>query len=222
MRLVIMGPQGAGKGTQSARIAKHYGIPPIATGDIFRWAIKGGTSLGQKVKQYVEAGKLVPDDLTIEVVRERLTADDCREGFLLDGFPRSVPQAKALDALLADENCSLDAALVLDVPEEVSLRRLTGRRACTNCGRNYSLDSPPTNNWTCDTCGGEVVARSDDGEEATIRARLKDYHDITEPLKAYYGDKRILREVDGTQPPDETFGSIVSALEENDDLQEVR
>lgn len=212
MRLVIMGPQGAGKGTQSSRIAEKYGIPPIATGDIFRWAIKGGTALGQKVRQYVEAGELVPDELTIEVVRERLTADDCREGFLLDGFPRSVPQAKALDAILADEDRSLDAALVLDVPEEVSLQRLTGRRACTTCGRNYSVDSPPEDNWTCDTCGGEVVARDDDGDEATIRARLRSYHEITEPLKEYYQERGILREIDGTQGPDDVFSSIVGSL----------
>jgi adenylate kinase len=222
MRIVMFGPQGAGKGTQSARIAEKYSIPSIATGDIFRWAIKGGTALGRKVKQYVEAGELVPDDLTIETVRERLTADDCKEGFLLDGFPRSVPQAEALDQILEEKHCSLDAALVLDVAEEVSLRRLTGRRVCSNCGRNYSVDTPPENNWTCDTCGGEVTPRADDEGSETIRARLRSYHETTEPLKAYYGEKGILREVDGTQPPDDTFSSIVSALEENDDLQEVR
>lgn len=208
----MFGPQGAGKGTQSARIAEKYGIPPIATGDIFRWAIKGGTALGQKVKQYVEAGTLVPDALTIETVRERLTADDCKEGFLLDGFPRSAPQAEALDEILAEKHCSLDAALVLQVPEEVSLRRLTGRRVCSNCGRNYSLDNPPEHDWTCDVCGGRVTPRADDEDEETISARLKSYHDITEPLKAYYGEKGILREVDGTQSPDDVFSSIVSAL----------
>jgi adenylate kinase len=212
MRLVMFGPQGAGKGTQSARIAEKYGIPIIATGDIFRWAIKGGTALGIKVKEYVEHGNLVPDELTIEVVRERLTADDCKEGFLLDGFPRSVPQAQALDVILAEKNCALDAALVLDVPEEVSLRRLTGRRVCSNCGRNYSLDSPPEHNWTCDNCGEEVTPRIDDEDEEAIRARLKSYHDTTEPLKAYYGDVGILREVAGTQSPDDVFSSIVSAL----------
>lgn len=208
----MFGPQGAGKGTQSARIAEKYGIPSIATGDIFRWAIKGGTALGRKVKQYVEAGTLVPDELTIETVRERLTADDCKEGFLLDGFPRSVPQAEALDEILAEKDCSLDAALVLQVPEEVSLRRLIGRRVCTNCGRNYSLDNPPEQDWTCDVCGGQVTPRADDEDEATIRARLTSYHDTTEPLKAYYGEKGILREVDGTQSPDDVFSSIVSAL----------
>jgi adenylate kinase len=212
MRLVMFGPQGAGKGTQSARIAEKYGIPSIATGDIFRWAIKGGTSLGGKVKQYVEAGALVPDELTIETIRERLTADDCKEGFLLDGFPRSVPQAQALDEILAEKHCALDAALVLQVSEEVSLRRLTGRRVCSNCGRNYSLDSPPEVNWTCDVCGGEVTPRVDDEHEEAIRARLKSYHDTTEPLKAYYGEKGILREIDGTQGPDDVFSGIVSAL----------
>jgi adenylate kinase len=212
MRLVMFGPQGAGKGTQSARIAEKYGIPSIATGDIFRWAIKGGTSLGGKVKQYVEAGTLVPDELTIETVRERLTADDCEEGFLLDGFPRSVPQAEALDEILAEKSWALDAALVLQVPEDVSLRRLTGRRVCSNCGRNYSLDSPPEKNWTCDVCGGAVTPRADDEQADAIRARLRSYHDTTEPLKAYYGEKGILREVDGTQSPDDVFSSIVSAL----------
>ena len=213
MRLVIFGPQGAGKGTQSARIAEKFGIPSIATGDIFRWAIKGGTALGLKAKQYVEAGRLVPDEVTIGVVTERLLADDCQDGFLLDGFPRNVEQAHALDHILERSGCAVDGALVIDVPEEVSLRRLLGRRVCSNCGRNYHLDAPPEVNWTCDTCGGEVVERGDDLDEATVKERLRLYHEQTSPLKAYYADKGLLREVDGSQgSPDEVFTAIVEAI----------
>ena len=212
MRLVIFGPQGAGKGTQSARIAEKYGIPSISTGEIFRWAIKGKTALGLKVLEYVDAGSLVPDELTIEVVTDRLTADDCKDGFLLDGFPRNVGQAKALDALLADSGCSLDGAIVIEVPEEVSLRRLLGRRVCANCGRNYSLDSPPEKDWTCDNCGGEVIARTDDNEEETVTNRLRLYHQQTEPLKAYYEERNLLREIDGVGSPDEVFSRIVSSI----------
>lgn len=212
MRLVIFGPQGAGKGTQGARIAEKYGIPTISTGEIFRWAIKGKTALGLKVLEYVDAGSLVPDELTIEVVTDRLTADDCRDGFLLDGFPRNVGQAKALDALLADSGCALDGAIVIEVPEEVSLRRLLGRRVCANCGRNYSVDTPPERDWTCDNCGGEVIARTDDNEEETVTNRLRLYHQQTEPLKAYYEERNLLREIDGVGSPDEVFSRIVSSI----------
>ncbi len=212
MRLVIFGPQGAGKGTQGALISEKYGIPSISTGEIFRWAIKGKTALGLKVLEYVDAGKLVPDELTIQVVTDRLTAEDCKDGFLLDGFPRNVGQARALDALLEEGGCSLDAALVVEVPEEVSLRRILGRRACSNCGRNYHLDQPPEDNWTCDTCGGDVVERTDDHDEETVRKRLALYHEQTEPLKQYYAERGLLREVEGDAPPDEVFSRIVAAL----------
>lgn len=212
MRIVIFGPQGAGKGTQAARIAEKFGIVAISTGEIFRWAIKGKTALGNEVLQYVNAGKLVPDDLTIKVVSERLAADDCADGFLLDGFPRNTAQAEALDDLLADIECSLDAALVLEVPDEVALRRLTGRRVCPDCGRNYHVDDPPENNWTCDNCGGSVVARDDDVDEATIRERLRTYHEQTEPLHEYYEKRGLLRQVDGAGHPDEVFSRIVEAL----------
>ncbi len=212
MRIIIFGPQGAGKGTQSSRIAEKYGISAISTGEIFRWAIKGRTALGLQVLEYVDAGRLVPDELTISVVRERLAAADCADGFLLDGFPRSLKQADALDEILGERNSELDAALVIEVPEEVSLRRLLGRRVCTRCGRNYHLDSPPEVDWTCDVCGGEVVERTDDHDEATIRERLKLYHEQTEPLKAYYDERGLLKQVDGVGTTDEVFDRIVAAL----------
>lgn len=211
MRIVIFGPQGAGKGTQSERIAEKYGIPSVSTGEIFRAAQAAGTALGLKVREYIDAGRLVPDELTIEVVRERLSAADCKDGFLLDGFPRSLKQAEALDAILAEQGATLDAALVIEVPEEVSLRRLLGRRACLDCGRNYSVDAPPMVDWTCDRCGGKVVERADDHEE-TIRKRLSLYHSQTEPLKAYYENKGILRPVDGLGSVDDVFGRIATAL----------
>lgn len=211
MRLIIFGPQGAGKGTQSEKISEKYGIPGIATGEIFRAALMGRTALGLKVSQYVDSGKLVPDELTIEVVSERLHADDCKDGFLLDGFPRSLNQAEALDGILAAQGKALDAALVIEVPEEVSLRRLLGRRACEDCGKNYHLDNPPMVDWTCDRCGGKVVERADD-HEATIRKRLSLYHSQTEPLKAYYETKGLLRRVDGLGSPDEVFKRIASSI----------
>lgn len=207
----MFGPQGAGKGTQAARLAEKYDIPSIATGDIFRWAIRGGTALGLKAKEFVDQGKFVPNDVTIGVVVERLSAEDARAGFILDGFPRNLDQAKALDDWLGEQGVSLDAALVIEVPEELSVKRLLGRRVCSNCGRNYNVDAPPQNDWVCDVCGGKVEARDDDTEE-TIRARLATYHEQTEPLKAYYAQKGILREVHGNGVPDEVFDRIVSAI----------
>ncbi|MDQ3958676.1 MAG: adenylate kinase [Actinomycetota bacterium] len=212
MRLVIFGPQGAGKGTQGARIAEKYGVPAISTGEIFRWAVAGKTALGLRVLEYVNAGKLVPNELTIKVVEERLAAEDVREGFLIDGFPRNTVQAEALDKLLATQGCGLDAALVIDVPQEVSLRRILGRMACIKCGRNYSIEVPPENDHLCDTCGGEVVRRTDDLDERTVLSRLETYHRETEPLKVYYEARGLLREVDGEGTPEEVFARIVAVL----------
>jgi adenylate kinase len=211
VRLVVLGPQGAGKGTQVAMLGEKLGVATISTGEIFRWAISSESDLGRKVKSFVEAGRLVPDDLTIEVVRGRLAEDDVKDGFMLDGFPRSMPQAEALDEILANRGVSLDGAIVIEVPEEVSLHRILGRRVCLNCGHNYHVDVPPKKNWTCDACGGRVVSRSDDNEPA-IRQRLVLYRDEIEPLKAYYGRMGLLREVDGRGSPQEVFDRIVGML----------
>jgi adenylate kinase len=179
---------------------------------MFRWAISEGTDMGKEAGQYVKSGRLVPNEITIEVVRERLQAPDCAHGFLLDGFPRNIAQAEALDGILADLHCELDAALVIEVPEEVSLRRLTGRRVCADCGRNYHVDSPPANDWTCDRCGGTVKARDDDLDEDATRERLKLYREQTEPLKEHYERRGKLRVVQGEGSPDEVFERIVAAL----------
>jgi adenylate kinase len=212
MKLIIFGPQGAGKGTQSGRIAAKYDIPVISTGDTFRWAISSGTEVGKQADEYVSQGRLVPDDITVGVVRERLEAGDCSVGFLLDGFPRNLVQARALDEILSAKGCDLDAAVMLEVPQETSLRRLTGRRICASCGRNYHVDSPPQENWTCDDCGGEVLARRDDQDEDAIRQRLKVYREQTAPLKDYYATTGRLREIDGEGSPDEVFDRIAAAL----------
>lgn len=212
MRLVLFGPQGAGKGTQAGRLSEKYNVPAIATGDIFRAAMKGDSELGARVAGYVRAGKLVPDELVIEVVLSRLEEPDARGGFLLDGFPRNPRQADALDRHLKERGTALDAAVVIEVPEEVSLRRILGRRVCTGCGRNYSVDLPPSQDWRCDVCGGDVVPRDDDLDETTVRERLRNYREQTEPLKAYYAERGLLREIDGRGTPDEVFARIVAAL----------
>ena len=212
MRLIIFGPQGAGKGTQSARISEKYDIPAVSTGEIFRWAISGGTALGLKARQYVDQGRLVPDEVTIGVVLERLSADDAKDGFLIDGFPRNLHQAEALDEWLKKKGAELDAALAIEVSDEVALRRLTGRRVCSECGRNYHVDAPPQDNWTCDRCGGKVESRSDDLDVQTMRDRLALYHEQTEPLKAHYAERGLLREIDGIGSQDGVFDRIVAAI----------
>ncbi len=212
MRLVIFGPQGAGKGTQGKRIAEKWHIPAIATGDIFRDAIASESKLGREVKEIVESGQLVTDELTIELVKERLGQEDAVSGWLLDGFPRNTEQAQALDRLLTEEEGELDAALVLEVPEEVTMKRIMGRRVCSECGRNYHVDAPPQSDWSCDNCGGEVVQRPDDADEEAIRQRLKTYYEETEPLGEFYDDKGLLRRIDGVGLHNEVFQRILSAI----------
>jgi adenylate kinase len=209
-RLVILGKQGAGKGTQGERIAHHYGVPRIATGDMFRTAVQEGTEAGQRAKKYMEAGELVPDDVVIGIVEERLAEDDARRGFILDGFPRNAEQARALEAALGEK--VVDLVIQLEVPTEVVLHRLAGRRVCVSCGTPYSVDAPPKENWTCDVCGGKVVQRDDD-TEAAIQRRLDLYVQQTEPLVAYYLAKDKLAPVDGTGDVDTVTARILRAVD---------
>ena len=210
-RLVLLGKQGAGKGTQCVRLARHYVVPHVSTGDIFRAAVKGGTEFGRKAKEYMDAGELIPDEIVVGVVRERLAQDDSlHRGFILDGFPRTVFQAKELAGILAPDD--LDLAIDLQVPTEVVLRRLAGRRVCQDCGANYGPDNPPKEKGVCDVCGGEVVQRPDD-TEAAIRRRLDIYENETEPLIAWYMDREQLVTVDGLGTPDQVTQRLVRAIE---------
>ena len=212
MKIIMLGAPGAGKGTQAKQIADKYSIPHISTGDIFRANIKNGTELGKKAKQYVDQGALVPDELTCDLVMDRIQQDDCKNGFVLDGFPRTIPQAEALDAALGKINEKMDYAIDVDVPDENIVNRMSGRRACLNCGATYHLISiPPKVEGICDRCGSEIVLREDDKPE-TVQKRLKVYHEQTQPLIDYYKNQGILKSVDGTQPMDEVFKAIVTIL----------
>ncbi|MCL6633576.1 MAG: adenylate kinase [Alicyclobacillus herbarius] len=213
MQIVLLGMPGAGKGTQAARIREDYGLVHISTGDMFRAAAAMGTPLGQKVKGYLDSGKLVPDDVTIEVVRERLRQPDAEQGFLLDGFPRTLPQAEALDAMLTEIGRDLSAALYIHVPQEVLLSRMTGRRICRACGATYHVVfQPPRQEGICDRCGGELYQRSDDTEEA-VKTRLQQYAH-TAPLVEYYRKRGLLRQVDGQRPIDDVYAEVKKVLAE--------
>jgi adenylate kinase len=195
--MLLMGPPGAGKGTQAERITGYCKIPHIATGDIFREAIRGGTELGRRAKSYLDAGELVPDAITIEIVKERLRETDCMPGFLLDGFPRTVPQAEALDQLLIDLAMRLDLVLNIKIAPAILVERLTGRRICRQCGTSYHLVfNPPKQKGICDRCGGELYQRSDDTPE-TVGDRLRVYANKTAPLLEFYRQRGLLQEVDG-------------------------
>ena len=197
MRILLMGPPGAGKGTQAERIAGYCKIPHIATGDIFREAIKAGSELGRQAKSYLDAGELVPDEVTVGIVRERLQEQDCMAGFLLDGFPRTIPQAEALERLLGDLSMNLDLVLNIKVAPAVLTERLTGRRICRQCGASYHLVfNPPKQEGICDRCGGELYQRSDDTIE-TVSDRLRVYAEKTAPLLEFYRQRGLLREIDG-------------------------
>lgn len=207
-----MGPPGAGKGTQAARIAEYCNVPHISTGDIFRAAIKAGTELGMKLKGYLDAGQLVPDAVTIEVIKERLKEPDCSGGFLLDGFPRTIPQAEALDRMLGDLGVRLSAVLNIAVSPEALLQRLTGRRICRKCGTPYHVVfNPPAVPGVCDRCGGELYQRSDDSEE-TVRERLEVYTKQTAPVLEYYRKQGLLKEINGELDIEDVWKEIQSHL----------
>lgn len=207
-----MGPPGAGKGTQADVIVKEFGIPHISTGDAFRLAIKQGTPIGLKAKEYMDQGLLVPDDVTIGIVEERLQQSDCKEGFLLDGFPRTLSQAEALDGILERLNSGLDHVINLKVDRNKLLARLTGRRICKNCGATYHVVfNPPKQEGICDKCGGELYQRSDDNEES-VGTRLDEYINKTAPLLTFYENKDLLRQIDGEQEIEQVSQEIVSLL----------
>ena len=208
VRLVIFGRQGAGKGTQSARLSAHYGAPHISTGDMLRAAVANATPIGLEAKSYMDSGQLVPDEVMLGVVEERLQERDVQEhGFLLDGFPRTVVQAEALGRFAA-----IDVAVDLQVPEEIVLERISSRRVCTNCGRIYSIESPPASNWTCDTCGGEVVQRADDTPDAVAK-RLAAYATETQPTIDWYSATGALVPVDGLGTLDEVTARLIAAVD---------
>ena len=212
MKIIMLGAPGAGKGTQAKQIADKYSIPHISTGDIFRANLKAGTELGKKAKEYMDQGLLVPDELTCDLVMDRIGQEDCKNGFVLDGFPRTIPQAEALDAALAKINEKMDYAVDVDVPDENIVNRMSGRRACLNCGATYHIVSIPTKvEGVCDRCGNKVVLRDDDQPE-TVKKRLDVYHEQTQPLIDYYKKQNILKTVDGTQPMEDVFGAIVEIL----------
>jgi adenylate kinase len=210
-RLVILGKQGAGKGTQAIRLSQHFDVPRISTGDMFRTFVKGDSEIGRRAKKYMDAGDLVPDEVVNEMVRERLEELDAADhGFIMEGFPRNVPQAEALDEMLSPHH--VDLVISLDVPTGVVLKRLASRRVCTGCGLNYSIDAPPKVDWTCDQCGGEVVQREDD-TEAVISRRLDQYDKQTSPLVAWYLATDRLAAVDGEGDPDTVTRRLLRAIE---------
>lgn len=212
MNILFMGPPGAGKGTQAERIVEQFGVPHISTGDAFRKAIGEGTPIGLKAKEYIDQGLLVPDDVTVGIVRERLAQPDCEKGFLLDGFPRTLAQAEALNNILVELNRSLDHVINLSVDRDLLLARLTGRRICKSCGATYHvIYNPPKQEGVCDKCQGELYQRSDDSEEK-VGTRLDEYINKTAPLLAYYEDKGLLRQVDGEKEIDTVTSEIVSLL----------
>lgn len=213
MKIVMLGAPGAGKGTQAKKIAEKYGIPHISTGDIFRANIKENTELGQKAKTYMDQGLLVPDELVVDLVVDRLAQDDAKKGYVLDGFPRTIPQAEALTSALEKIGEKMDFAINVEVPDENIVNRMSGRRACVSCGGTYHIKYNPTKTeGVCDACGGELILRDDDKPE-TVKQRLSVYHTQTQPLIDYYAKEGILAEVDGTVDLEEVFAEIVKLLE---------
>jgi len=208
----MLGAPGAGKGTQAKKVAKKYNIPHISTGDIFRADIKEGTELGKRAKEYMDKGELVPDDITIGMLLDRIHKADCKDGFVLDGFPRTIPQAKSLSEALSKLNEKIDYAINIDVPDDSIITRMSGRRACLSCGSTYHIKySAPKKENICDNCGSELVIRDDDKPE-TVKKRLDVYHKQTQPLIDYYDNENILANVDGTKDMEEVFLDIVAVL----------
>ncbi len=213
MKIIMLGAPGAGKGTQAKMIAEKFGIPHISTGDIFRANIKEGTNLGKEAKEYMDKGQLVPDELTVRILLDRVSKDDCKSGYVLDGFPRTIPQAEVLSNEVAKLGDKIDFAIDVDVPDENIIRRMGGRRCCLKCGATYHVEHiPPKKEGICDVCGAELVLRDDDKAE-TVKKRLDVYHEQTQPLIDYYSKLNILRTVDGTKDKNDVFADIVNLLE---------
>lgn len=213
MKIIMLGAPGAGKGTQAKRIADKWKVPHISTGDIFRANIKNGTELGMEAKKYMDKGALVPDELTVKILLDRVAAKDCENGYVLDGFPRTIPQAEVLDRALAEMGDSIDFAINVDVPDDSIINRMSGRRACVSCGATYHVEFAPTRTeGICDRCGKELILRDDDKPE-TVKKRLMVYHEQTQPLIDYYAGKNILKSVDGTKNMEEVFKDIEAILE---------
>ena len=212
MKIIMLGAPGAGKGTQAVRIAKEFGIPHVSTGDIFRANIKNGTELGVKAKSYMDKGQLVPDEVTIEMLLSRIAEEDCREGYVLDGFPRTIAQAESLKKSLEEKGQKIDCAINIDVPDSAIVERMSGRRSCPACGASFHVKfNPPKAEGVCDLCGATLVQRDDDRPE-TVAKRLEVYHEQTKPLVEYYGNDGILKTVDGTKTADEVFCAISEVL----------
>ena len=212
MKIIMLGAPGAGKGTQAKQIAAKYNIPHISTGDIFRANIKNGTELGKKAKSYMDKGQLVPDELTLDLIMDRFKEDDCKNGYVLDGFPRTIPQAEALDKALETAGEKVDFAIDVDVPDENIVKRMGGRRACVNCGATYHIVYSPTKvEGKCDKCGEDLIVRDDDKPE-TVLSRLDVYHTQTQPLIDYYNNQGILKTVDGTVDMKDVFNAIVDMV----------
>ena len=212
MRIIMLGAPGAGKGTQAKKIAEKYNVPHISTGDIFRANIKNGTDLGVKAKSYMDQGLLVPDELVVDLVADRIQQDDAKAGYVLDGFPRTIPQAESLDAALAKMGQKIDYAIDVEVPDENIINRMSGRRACVKCGATYHLQyAKPKAEGVCDVCGEQLILRDDDKPE-TVQKRLGVYHQQTQPLIDYYENQNALKEVDGTKDMEDVFADIVAIL----------
>ena len=214
MKIIMLGAPGAGKGTQAKMIADKYGVPHVSTGDIFRANIKNGTELGMEAKKYMDQGLLVPDELTVKILLDRVSQPDCKNGYVLDGFPRTIPQAEVLDKALAELGESIDYAIDVDVPDENIVKRMSGRRACVSCGATYHVVYvPPKKEGICDRCGSELILRDDDKPE-TVKNRLEVYHKQTQPLIDFYTKKGVLKTVDGTVDMQDVFKAIVAILGE--------